>query len=201
MPLKEAITTYLHSVKALCPKVGEAEWNYLERGLTVVERNARDFFVHAGTVQQEIGFVCSGLLRGFYVDNNGDEISVKFIGEGNYATDYSSFITQTPCKYSFQCIERSVMVTLRYQHIQEGYERFPNLERYGRLMAEKVLKIQQARIESFLFDNAEARYLQFIQAHPDLFNRVSLSYLASYLGIERQSLTRIRQKLARPKAF
>jgi len=43
--------TYLHFVKALCPKVGEAEWNYLERGLTVVERNARDFFIHASSVQ------------------------------------------------------------------------------------------------------------------------------------------------------
>jgi DNA-binding MurR/RpiR family transcriptional regulator len=58
------------------------------------------------------------------------------------------------------------------------------------------LKIQQKRIEGFLFDNAETRYLDFIEENPDLFNRVSLSYLASYLGIERQSLTRIRKKLA-----
>jgi DNA-binding MarR family transcriptional regulator len=56
--------------------------------------------------------------------------------------------------------------------------------------------MQQRRIESFLFENAETRYLDFIKENPDLFNRVSLSYLASYLGIERQSLTRIRKKLA-----
>jgi DNA-binding MarR family transcriptional regulator len=55
--------------------------------------------------------------------------------------------------------------------------------------------MQQKRIESFLFENAETRYLEFVQENPDLFNRVSLSHLASFLGIERQSLTRIRKKL------
>ncbi len=71
------------------------------------------------------------------------------------------------------------------------------IERFGRLIAEAVLKFQQKRIESFLFDTAEARYLEFIKENPGLFNRVSLSHLSSYLGIERQTLTRIRQKLAR----
>ena len=55
--------------------------------------------------------------------------------------------------------------------------------------------MQQKRIEGFLFENAETRYLEFVKENPDLFNRVSLSHLASFLGIERQSLTRIRKKL------
>jgi CRP-like cAMP-binding protein len=147
-------------------------------------------------MQKEIGFVYSGLLRAFYIDNNGNEISVNFIRENRYATHYAAFITQTPSKYYFQCLESTVLVTISYKHIQEGYEKFPIFERYGRLVAEAVLKIQQKRIEGFLFDNAETRYLDFIKENSDLFNRVSLSYLASYLGIERQSLTRIRKKLA-----
>ena len=135
-------------------------------------------------------------MRAFYIDNNGNEISVNFIRENRYATHYSAFITRTPSKYYFQCLEPTVLVTISYKHIQEGYQKFPIFERYGRLVAESVLKIQQKRIEGFLFDNAESRYLDFINENPDLFNRVSLSYLASYLGIERQSLTRIRKKLA-----
>ncbi len=70
------------------------------------------------------------------------------------------------------------------------------MERYGRLVAEEVLKIQQKRIESFLFETAEDRYIKFINEDPDLFNRVSISHLCSYLGIERQTLTRIRKKLS-----
>ena len=54
---------------------------------------------------------------------------------------------------------------------------------------------KQLRIDSFIFDNAEMRYLQFVQNHPDLFNRISITQLSSYLGVERQSLTRIRKKL------
>ena len=120
---------------------------------------------------------------------------MNFVRENRYVTHYPAFITQTPSKYYFQCIEPSTVVNLAYKHIQEGYDRFPILERYGRLVAEEALNFQHRRIESFLFDNAETRYLGFIEENPDLFNRVSLSYLSSYLGIERQSLTRIRKKL------
>ena len=194
--MKESIVTFLNSVSTLCPKVTKAELEYLESGLTITELKSKHFYIHANTIQKEIGFVFSGLLRAFYVDKDGNEISVNFIKEGRYATHYSALITQTPCKYYFQCLEPSIIVSIPYKHIQDGYNKFPNLERYGRLVAEEVLKMQQRRIESFLFDNAETRYLDFVKENPNLLNRVSLSYLASFLGIERQSLTRIRKKLA-----
>lgn len=195
--MKVAIETFLESVRALCPKVTDNELEYLHGGLTVRELKSRQFYIQANTVQKEIGFVFSGLLRAFFVDNSGSEISVNFIREGEYATHYPAFISQTPCKYCFQCIEPSIIVSLSYRHIQEGYNNYPGLERYGRLIAEEVLKSQQRRIERFLFDNAETRYLDFVRENPDLFGRVSLSFLSSYLGIERQSLTRIRKKLVR----
>ena len=66
---------------------------------------------------------------------------------------------------------------------------------YGRLIAEHVLTVQTDRVESFLFENAEQRYLNFIDKNPDIINRISLTHLASYLGIERQSLSRIRKKI------
>jgi len=195
--LKVAIDTFLESVRALCSKVSDKELEYLRGGLTVTELKPRQFYIQANTIQKEIGFVYSGLLRAFFVDNSGSEISVKFIREGEYATHYPAFISQTPCKYYFQCIEHSIIVSLSYRYIQDGYDNHPGLERYGRLIAEEVLKSQQRRIESFLFDNAETRYLDFVRENPDLFGRVSLSFLSSYLGIERQSLTRIRKKLTR----
>jgi CRP/FNR family transcriptional regulator len=194
--MKVAMETFLNSVMILYPKVTQAELEYLQNGLSITELKSKHFYIHAKTIQKEIGFVFSGLLRAFYVDKDGNEISVNFIREGRYATHYSALITQTPCKYYFQCIEPSIIVNLPYKHIQDGYNKFPNLERYGRLVVEEILKMQQSRIESFLFENAETRYLDFIKENPNLYNRVSLSYLASYLGIERQSLTRIRKKLA-----
>jgi CRP/FNR family transcriptional regulator len=195
--LNQAIDTYLNSVKSLCPRLSGEEIDYFKTGLRITELKPRHFFIHANALQQEIGFVYSGLLRAFYVDENGNEITVNFIPENRYATHYSAFISRTPSKYYFQCLEPTVLVTLSFEHIQGGYEKFVNIERYGRLVAESVLKSQQKRIESFLFDRAEQRYLDFIQENPNLFNRISLSHLSSFLGIERQTLTRIRQKLAR----
>jgi CRP/FNR family transcriptional regulator, anaerobic regulatory protein len=194
--LEVAVRTYSNAVKTLCPKVTDVELAYLSSGLSVSELKAKHFYIHADTIQKELGFVYSGLLRAFYIDSNGNEISVNFIRENFYATHYSAFISQKPSKYYFQCLEPSVILNLSYKHIQAGYEQFPNLERYGRLIAEEVLKAQQNRIESFLFDTAETRYLKFVQSNPALFNRISLSYLSTYLGIERQTLTRIRKKLS-----
>lgn len=191
------MNTYLNAVRTLCPNVSYTALNYLKSGLRVVELQPKHFFIHANVIQQEIGFVFQGLIRAFYIDNQGNEITVNFVQENRYATHYTAFITRTPGKYYFQCIEPTILVNLSYDHIQTGYDKFPDIERYGRLIAEEVLKFQQKRIENFLFDTAEQRYLDFIKENPDLFNRVSLSHLSSFLGMERQTLTRIRQKLAK----
>ena len=191
------MNTYLNAVRTLCPNVSHTALNYLKSGLRVVELQPKHFFIHANVIQQEIGFVFQGLIRAFYIDIQGNEITVNFVQENRYATHYTAFITRTPGKYYFQCIEPTILVKLSYDHIQTGYDKFPDIERYGRLIAEEVLKFQQKRIENFLFDTAEQRYLDFIKENPDLFNRVSLSHLSSFLGMERQTLTRIRQKLAK----
>ncbi len=96
-----------------------------------------------------------------------------------------------------ECLEPCIIIALKYKDIQEGYDKFKSNERYGRLIAEKVLTIQTDRVESFLFETAEERYLNFIKDHPGLINRISLTHLSSYLGIERQSLSRIRSKIAK----
>lgn len=173
----------------------KADLDYLEKGLTVSSLKAKHFYLHANTIQKEIGFIFSGLVRTFYIDKNGGQISVNFLKENRFVTHYPAFITQTPSKYYFQCIEPTVIVNLAYEHILNCYDKFPNLDRYGRLVAEEALKMLHIRIEGLLFDNPEKRYLDFIKENPDLINRVSVSYLSSYLGIERQSLTRIRKKL------
>jgi CRP-like cAMP-binding protein len=194
--METAIETYLASLRSLCPKLTDHELSLFATRLTFQELKKKDFFVQAGKVQKAIGFIVKGLIRSFYIDDNGDEITVGFYSEGEYATHFNSFITQQPCKYSVQCLEPTTVVCLTLEGMNWIYEQAPNFERYGRLIAGQILIRQQERIESFIFQTAEDRYLDFIEHHSELFNRVSLSHLCSYLGIERQTLTRIRQKLA-----
>jgi CRP/FNR family transcriptional regulator, anaerobic regulatory protein len=190
------IEQYVNSVKQICPKITEQEINYLKSGLTIQNFEPKHFYIQANTIQKNIGFVSSGLLRAFYIDNDGKEITIRFVQQNGFATDYSSFIQQTKSKYYFQCLEKTTIVNIPFEHIQNGYNNYPLLEKYGRMIAEEIIKGLQNRIESFQFYTAEERYLNFIKNSPALFNRVSLSYLSTYLGIERPSLSRIRKKLA-----
>ncbi|TPG33961.1 Crp/Fnr family transcriptional regulator [Flavobacterium pectinovorum] len=186
----------LKSIREICPDISDAEISQYASKLTFLELNKKDFFLQVGKVQKAIGFIANGLVRSSFVDNEGNEITVGFYSEGDYATHYPAFITQQPSKYSIQCLEPTTMVCLSYDDLHWIYQNLPSFEKYGRLVAEEILKRQQARIESFIFQTAEERYLDFIKHHSDLFNRISVSHLCSFLGIERQSLTRIRQKLA-----
>lgn len=194
--MEAATTIYLESVRRICPQILDAEVEQFATRLSVQEFRKKDSFVRAGKVQKAIGFVATGLTRSFFVDRNDDEITVGFYAEGDYVTHYPAFITRRPSRYSIECLEPTTMVCLAYEDMQWIYDHLPGFEKYGRLIAEEILKIQQARIESFIFQTAEERYLDFIKHRPGLFNRISLSNLCSYLGIERQSLTRIRKKLA-----
>ena len=190
------VEAYISHAVSFCPGLSSEAIGFLAAGLSISSYNRKDLYLPAGAVHTHIGFVGSGLIRTFYTDDRGNEITVRFAAEGSYVTHYAAFLQQAVSPYTCQCLEKSEVVNLSFAHMQACYQRFPETERLGRLIAEQVLVAQNSRIEAFLFSNAEQRYLHFIQSQPGLFQRVSLSFLASYLGIERPSLSRIRKKLA-----
>jgi CRP/FNR family transcriptional regulator, anaerobic regulatory protein len=194
--MEPATEIFIKSVKAICPNLTDAGLSQLVSRLSLKELKRKDLFLHAGKIQIAIGFIIKGLVRSSFIDNDANEITVGFYSEGDYATHYPAFIARQPSLYSIQCLEPTTMVCLSFDDMQCIYQQVPGFEKYGRLVAEEILKRQQARIESFIFQTAEERYVDFVQHHSNLFNRISLSQLCSYLGIERQTLTRIRQKLA-----
>ncbi|MAZ72720.1 MAG: cAMP-binding protein [Flavobacteriaceae bacterium] len=165
--------------------------------LNIQKYKKKEFVYKAGEIQKEIGFVCQGLLRKYYVNEKGSEIITGFISENGYATDYPSFLRQKPSKFHIQCLEPTIIVNMSYANLQEAYRKYKGNEMYGRLVAERVLTRETDRVESLLFENAEERYLNFTTKNKELTNRISLTHLASYLGIERQSLSRIRSNLAK----
>ncbi len=195
--MQQEFKKYLESYLKLFPDLGSEELAFLSSYLTIEKYKKKEFLFTRGEVQKDIGFVCKGLLRRYYINEKGNKITTGFINENKYATDYPAFIRQKPSKYFIECLEPSILIKLPYDKIQEGFGKFKTSEMYGRLIAEYVLTVQTDRVESFLFKNAEERYLDFIEHNKDIINRISLSHLASHLGIERQSLSRIRSKLAK----
>ncbi|WP_424000883.1 Crp/Fnr family transcriptional regulator [Maribacter sp. IgM3_T14_3] len=195
--MEQEFKEYFDSYLKLFPDLNSEELNFLRSYLTIKKYTKKEFLFKSGEVQKEVGFVCKGLLRRYYINEKGNKITTGFIDKNQYATDYPAFIRQKPSKYFIECLEPSIIMKLPYDKIQEGYGKFKTSEMYGRLIAEYVLTIQTDRVESFLFKNAEQRYLDFIAQNKDIINRISLSHLASHLGIERQSLSRIRNKIAK----
>lgn len=181
---------------SIYPELSDEEWMYIAQHCQEFNAPLKSLIIEENKKQQHLFYLTSGLVRGFYIDNKGEEITIRFVNNAGWVTHYSALISGSPSKYIFQTLEQSTMIALPYSVVQEGYRKFKGLEKFGRLIAESVLKTQQQRIEHFQFMTAEERYLDFVENYPELFNRVSLSHLSTYLGIKRQSLTRIRKKLS-----
>jgi CRP/FNR family transcriptional regulator len=186
---------YFESMRFICPDVEVHAYEHISPHLLVKTFKKKEYVFDPELVQKEVGYIIEGLVRAFYVDSKGNEISTWFCKENEYVTDYPSFLQQKLGNYFFQVLEPSTIVFLPKIAMDNAYEEFPGIQKYGRLIAEIILNIQHERLESFLFMNAKERYLNFVQNNKELLNRISISHMASLLGIERQSLTRIRKEL------
>lgn len=191
-----AIVAFLNDIKQKCPLITEAELIQFAQGLSVQQLTAREIYRPANVVPTQMGFVVSGLMKGFYTDSNGDVNVIYFGAEGDPVGDYLAFSRQIPSSYTLQTLELTTVVNLSFSHFQASLAQIPHLERYYRLLAEQGFHNFLQRTEALQSDDAESRYLHFIEQNPTLFKRISLSDLSSYLGVQRQSLTRIRKRLA-----
>lgn len=155
-----------------------------------------DYLLKEGEGVNEIGFVQSGALRFFYL-SDGKEINNHFFLENDYAVSYLDFLRGTKSRYYIQALEPCELYTFDSEALKLAYDRSKNWERFGRIIAESAYAIATNRFESFLFLSAKERYLHMQEDYPRFLQRIPLYHLASYLGIERESLSRIRKELSR----
>jgi CRP-like cAMP-binding protein len=157
-----------------------------------------EFFNFRNSVCQHIGFIVSGLFRVYYIDPVTDlEHNVAFVPEGVFLTSLKSLLTQEACPYYIAALEDAELLVISVGQLHKLYDQSHGWERFGRLLAEQYLVLQQAKAEALLFQTAEQRYLALLEQFPGVTNRVSLGHIASYLGIKGPSLSRIRAQLGR----
>ncbi len=157
----------------------------------------KEFFLTDGKICSEIGFVNKGCYRMYYL-LNGKEINTHFFFENQFVVDYDSFVQNKPSRYFIQALEDTEIIYFNLQAMQNGYAKSKNWERFGRIMAEYSCKLTNERLESFLFLDGEQRYLDLLKNQPHILDRIPLYHIASYLGLERESLSRLRKKVAQP---
>jgi CRP/FNR family transcriptional regulator, anaerobic regulatory protein len=176
----------------------EQDCNLFQPFLHKKQVAAKAHLLQQDKICREIGFINSGAFRMYYL-SDGKEINTHFSFDNEFVVDYDSFLHHKPSRYCIQALEDAEIVTFNLEALQQAYNQSQNWERFGRTMAEYSYKITTQRVESFLFLDGEQRYKQLLDNQPQIFERVPLYHIASYLGLERESLSRLRKKITAKK--
>jgi CRP-like cAMP-binding protein len=169
-------------------KLSEPYWNEQEY-------RKGEFYNEYKNVCKHLGFILEGVFRTYYSSETGEEKNVFFFSDQQIVVAYKSFVEQSPCNYFTEAMVDSTILYIHINHLQELYQQSHQWERFGRLVADRAFGLAMSKAESFMFRTAEERYLEMIEQHPDIFNHVPLYHIASYLGIQGPSLSRIRKRM------
>ena len=156
-------------------------------------KKKKDLFV-PGEKCKYIYFIVKGCLRSYYVDSKGIEHIYQIRMDNNWISDLESFFSQRPSKYYIEALEDSQMLRISFDRLDQLYTEVPSLERYFRILFQKAYINALDRLNSSMWESAVDRYNDMLKEHPDMFQRVPLVYIASYLGITPESLSRIRKR-------
>lgn len=155
--------------------------------------NKDEHLLEAGQVCRRVIFIEKGLVR-YYLFNNGEEQTHYFNKEGDWVCDYQSFIPKVPTIENIQALEDTVIWTISYDDLQIFYHDVKYGDRFGRLAIEQVFIDIIRQISSFYADKPDVRYEKFMRAYFDIAQRIPQYYIASYVGVKPQSLSRIRKR-------
>jgi CRP-like cAMP-binding protein len=166
----------------------EGELVYLDEG---------EVFIESGSVSHRVGLVIEGLMRNYITKNNGEQVTLVFVGEMQVIAPYSPMFLDKPAHETSEAIEPSVLFVIDFDVFKR---RAANDLLYARIyndLLQSAFIAALQRIEDFASRKPGQRYVRLSQSHDHLITRVPLKYLASYLGITPVSLSRIRKRVAK----
>ncbi|RDC56727.1 Crp/Fnr family transcriptional regulator [Pedobacter chinensis] len=152
-------------------------------------------FLHeAGETCRANYFVVKGCLRLYFIDIKGAEQTTQFAIENWWISDLTSFIFQKPSDFYIQAAEATEVIIIERRNYDELFEQLPKMEKYFRLIFQKLHQASQMRIKYLYSQTAEERYTSFNSLFPEFVQRVPQYMLASYLGFTPEFLSKIRAK-------
>lgn len=171
--------------------LSQQQIDFISKKAKEVKLPKDDYFLEAGKVLKQVGFTLEGIIRVFHYNNEGKEITKIFLEENHLlfhlnndpSTDYIQ--AATDCK----------LLVFSNEDWEEISNTIDGWESVIQKMINKALAKKLKRVSPLVSQDATTRYLEFIDKYPMLANRIPLSYIASYLGITQQSLSRIRRNI------
>ena len=170
------------------------EKSYLKENIPIIVPHKGVILLKEGDISSEFYFILKGGIRLFY-NVNDVEKTAFFYFENKFVSSYESFTRQTPSEHNLQTIEDTTIAVFKHEVVYKLLELFPRFEFLVRIMMEEELIVCQDIIASFISLNAEERYLKLIDTNYELIQRIPLQHLATYLGMSRESLSRIRNRI------
>ena len=153
------------------------------------------FIVQQGDVCRHLNFVIKGCTRSYVVDDAGQEHIILFSVENWWTSDLGSFVSQTPADFNIQCVEPTEVIQFGYDDLHFLYEAVPKLDKFFRMLLEKALVASQKRIIRNFSLTAKDQYLAFKTLYPEIERRIPQYMVASYLGITKEFLSKIKSQL------
>ncbi|MFA4870056.1 MAG: Crp/Fnr family transcriptional regulator [Pedobacter sp.] len=148
----------------------------------------------AGKVAKDLYFIEKGLVRMFYHNDAGKDITYGYYTEGDFITVPDSFFTQTPSKYHMEMMEEGILYAITFSDFNQMLIDHPVMQRLENKTLRAFLLKAGERIAALQFQSAQERYDTLMENQPSIIRRASLGTIASYLGITQETLSRIRAR-------
>jgi CRP-like cAMP-binding protein len=156
-----------------------------------------DFFVRQGKICRQIAYINSGVLRTFYLNDKAEEITSCFCTENTLTTSYKSFILQETSLLSIQALEDTELFVIDYDKLQKLYNTSIDWQNIGRQIAEREYFIMEQYASVLNNESAKEKYLRLLNEQPEVLQKASVEDIATYLGVTRRTLSRIRQEISK----
>jgi CRP-like cAMP-binding protein len=172
----------------------EEEWEAFTKIVGFKQLKKKDLLLQEGQVCNFIAFLNSGVLREYSFQND-KETTVDFMTENQFTSDYQSFIMQVPSRQYLEALTDVDLLILKKDAINALYDRYKVWERFGRLIIERVFCIAEAKRKKIIATTHDEQYRDFAAAYPQIIQQVPQYYIASYLGLTPEHLSRLRKKV------
>lgn len=181
------------SIKSFVP-INKIEEEAFVSILEVIKIKKKEFILKEGQICNKITFINSGCTRVFY-NVDGIENTIQFFFGDSWYTDYESFLTGQPANENMQALQASEVIQIKKEDLYKLYDQHPIFDRVGRVMAENAFISVIRRNQMLTNEEPELRYLNLMKQRPELVQQIPQHYIASYLGIKPESLSRIRKRI------
>ncbi|SHE93335.1 Crp/Fnr family transcriptional regulator [Chryseobacterium takakiae] len=175
-------------------KMTDKDWIMFSSKLYRQEFPKNTLLLEAGSTEKHLSFVEEGIIR-FFIPKEENDLTFAFVFENSFVSGYDSFLTQTQSTYTIQTLTKTILWRITYEDLQRIYEQTEIGNTIGRKAGEELFLKKSKREISLLDETAEQRYLNLFTEQPHLIKNIPLKYIASYIGITPQALSRIRKRI------